>query len=427
MSKLFGMIPISDILHRAQSDVAESIDQVPTDIFLNTPTGTMCDHLEESHKIGTPVLFEDAITSDVCEETVDAGGSRPRVIWELNRELPVRGTKATYQVPFEGNEKAFFWTPTRPHHGLQANVEVEKSRLVISVSRPDHQHQEFLRPLNQTLEAIRMNLGQLREDVKSFNEGLRVKIFELVEARRQKLLKDRALAESLPFPLRKRGDAQPAFSVPMVPKRILSPLAVPGRGFVPEPALAMEHYEQILAVISGMARVIERSPGHFRDIKEEVLRSHFLVQLNGQYEGQATGETFNGNGRTDILVRSGDRNVFIAECKIWEGPKSVTTAIDQILGYATWRDTKLALLIFNKNDRFSDAVAQIPSVVEKHPCFRRRDRQYQSETGSRFVLLRPEDPRHEMILTVLVFDISHGSVSRDVHRRDQICDDSAKS
>ena len=52
----------------------------------------------------------------------------------------------------------------------------------------------------------------------------------------------------------------------------------------------MDEYEHILGVITNMVSVIERSPQHFAGIREEALRSHFLVQLNGQYEGQATGD-----------------------------------------------------------------------------------------------------------------------------------------
>ena len=36
----------------------------------------------------------------------------------------------------------------------------------------------------------------------------------------------------------------------------------------------------------------------FAGMGEETLRSHFLVQRNGVYEGQATGETFNFEGNT---------------------------------------------------------------------------------------------------------------------------------
>jgi hypothetical protein len=36
----------------------------------------------------------------------------------------------------------------------------------------------------------------------------------------------------------------------------------------------------------------------------------------------------------------------VAERKFWQGAKGVTDAIDQLFGYASWRDTKLALIMF---------------------------------------------------------------------------------
>jgi hypothetical protein len=47
-----------------------------------------------------------------------------------------------------------------------------------------------------------------------------------------------------------------------------------------------------------------------------------------------------------VLIRDGDRNVFIGECKWWSGPKAVTEALAQLFSYTTWRDTRLALLFF---------------------------------------------------------------------------------
>jgi hypothetical protein len=79
------------------------------------------------------------------------------------------------------------------------------------------------------------------------------------------------------------------------------------------------------------------------------LRTHFLVQRSGQYEGRATGETFNYQGKTDILIREENRNVFIAECKFWKGEKQFLETIDQLLPYVSWRDRKAAILIFDRN------------------------------------------------------------------------------
>ncbi|MEY9741227.1 hypothetical protein ABIF65_000601 [Bradyrhizobium japonicum] len=80
------------------------------------------------------------------------------------------------------------------------------------------------------------------------------------------------------------------------------------------PSLLEEHCKQILDIIQNMSITMERSPKAFATLEEEHLRFHFLMQLNGQYEGEALGEAFNYGGQTDILVRSGGHNLFIAEC-----------------------------------------------------------------------------------------------------------------
>ena len=64
-------------------------------------------------------------------------------------------------------------------------------------------------------------------------------------------------------------------------------------------------------------------------------------------QGKATGETFHRAGKTDILLHEGDRNVFIAACKFWKGPKAFGEATDQRLGYTTWRDSKTAIFVVN--------------------------------------------------------------------------------
>jgi hypothetical protein len=166
----------------------------------------------------------------------------------------------------------------------------------------------------------------------------------------------------------------------------------------------MQNYEHVLSVISNMVAVMERSPGAFRNMKEEDLRQHFLVQLNGQYEGQATGETFNFEGKTDILIRAEGKNIFVAECMFWDGPKSLSNKIDQLLGYASWRDTKTAILVFNRRRDFSAVLSRIPEVVRAHPNFK-RGLSFDSVTGFRFVLHHKDDPQRELTVTVLAFEV----------------------
>ena len=51
------------------------------------------------------------------------------------------------------------------------------------------------------------------------------------------------------------------------------------------------------------------------------------------------------------------------ECKLWKGDQQITEAVNQLLGYLTWRDCKTALVVFNKD------VAGFAQLQEKMPKF----------------------------------------------------------
>ena len=168
--------------------------------------------------------------------------------------------------------------------------------------------------------------------------------------------------------------------------------------------LEVAEYDNILAIIRNMVKVMEQSPRAFEKMGEEDLRTHFLVQLNGQYEGKATGETFNYQGKTDILIREDSKNVFIAECKFWGGEKQFLETIDQLLSYLSWRDTKAALLIFSRNENFTEVIRKIEEAAPKHPHFKRMIAKL-DESSFRYVFHQTEDRNREVILTVLAFNI----------------------
>jgi hypothetical protein len=203
----------------------------------------------------------------------------------------------------------------------------------------------------------------------------------------------------------KRRDQPLTFTAPT--KRRESPVRRPRvttEAYKPEPVLEEAEYQHILAVMRSMSLVIERNPAQFASLDEETIRTHFLLQLNGHYEGSATGETFNASGKIDILIREENRNIFIAECKFWRGSKGCNEAVDQLLSYLSWRDTKCALLIFNKT-RDSGAVRQkIHEVMEAHPAYRRtisRD----PNGDARYIFVKESDPGREIIITTQLYDI----------------------
>jgi len=169
--------------------------------------------------------------------------------------------------------------------------------------------------------------------------------------------------------------------------------------------LSMADYDDILKVIEGMTKVFERSPSVFATMNEEDLRTILLVALNGVFQGGATGETFNGAGKTDIIIRVKDVNVFIAECLIWHGPTHFQKKLtDQLFHYATWHDSKLAAIVFNRQQNFSAVVEKIRETVAAMPdCL--ESAPYGSPTACRHKFRRSDDPQKEFLLTCLAFEV----------------------
>jgi hypothetical protein len=222
-----------------------------------------------------------------------------------------------------------------------------------------------------------------------------------VNGRRERLLKARHIAALLGYPLHQRPGAPLTYVSPLVRRKIITKVS---GTFRPEPAIEEAEYQNILRIVENMSFVMERNPRVFSTAPEETIRDHYLVQLNGQYEGSATGETFNGHGHTDILVRDGNANLFIAECKIWHGQKQFTEAIDQLLGYVTWRDTKTAIVVFNRNQETTPVVETIETTIKAHGNYK-RDAKLENLTRVRAVFGQPGDPAREIIITVIIVPI----------------------
>ncbi|QXP89543.1 hypothetical protein [Methylococcus capsulatus] len=401
---LFAQTDWRSVEEHQKRSIQSEIDGIDGNRLLNTSVEDLCDYFEQKYRIDIPVLHEDRIVADQHEMQIDVSQDPVRYIRDRSRSFHVPGTLVEITVPFAGDAEAFRIEPTT-YTSAPPRGDVRNNSLVLSVAGTNLEPRQVRSQIDRTLGEVRQYLGWLWANADGFNRQIRQIARERIEWRRNKLLADQNLVAGIGFPLKERADASRTFTAPEVRRRI-TPTMPPAStaSYRPEPILSSEDYEHILSVMTNMALVMERSPSAFVAIDEEALRSHFLVQLNGHYEGQATGETFNYEGKTDILVRANGKNIFIAECKYWGGPKKLSDTIDQLLGYACWRDTKTAIVIFNRNKNFSQVLDAIPGVVKVHPNFKRELNQT-GESRFCYVLAHRDDPNREMILTVLAFDV----------------------
>lgn len=402
---LFHDVDWFSVNQHQRGKLALEIDGINGDRLLNSSVEDLCDYFDKKYKIEVPVLIPGDIVADQRETKIDVSRDPRRYFSDPGQPFYVNGTTVEISVPFEGDfVEAFKIRPT--NYTLNPpRAEIKNNHLVINIEGVDLSADQVRNEINRTISEIEGYLETLRLNVQELNNQIRSLAHAAIEQRRSKLLKDRNLLGNLGFKIKVREGESCTYTTTEVRRKITLTLPVASSApYKQEPVLADEEYEHILNVIQRMALVIERSPSAFTLLDEEAIRTHFLVQLNGHYEGQATGETFNYTGKTDILIRSEGKNIFIAECKFWSGPKKLTETIDQLLGYSSWRDTKVAVIVFNRNKDFSKVLESIQKETKAHSNFKRQ-RLNKSETIFRYVFAHREDLNRELELTVMAFDL----------------------
>jgi hypothetical protein len=396
---LFSQRSLATLLKDLIYKMENTIDELSDDVFLlNSP-----DDLIETISQGSYLA--------PLELHVDKGVSHPpreikkKVVY--GSHTPIDGFVYSIEVPYGGASGLFNHEPE--NHALEKptaslNSQNNCGSLVINrAATAEVTRQALAASVDEELQKVRGYIALQALQIDPFNASLKHEAARIVHGRRDRLLKARDIAGSLGYPLHQRVGAPPTYISPMVRRRIPTIFLPPGT-YQPEPAIAEAEYQNILRIIESMSFVMERNPRVFSTAPEEAIRDHYLVQLNGQYEGSATGETFNGVGRTDVLVRDGSANLFIAECKIWHGPKQFVEAIDQLLGYVTWRDTKTALIVFNRNQATTPVVDAIKAAVETHTAFKRGPT-LESPTRLRAVFGARSDAARDVIITVIIVPI----------------------
>lgn len=163
-------------------------------------------------------------------------------------------------------------------------------------------------------------------------------------------------------------------------------------------------YKDILKHIYSLCKEYERHESIYKGKHEEELRDLIVPSLNSVFIGtSSSGETFNRKGKTDIITKAPDNsNVFIAECKVWRGEKLFSEAIDQLLGYVTWRDTRTALILFVKNSGIIDVIEKAKLTIAQHVCCVGYKGQAEESSFS-YIFHTKGDSQSHIVLELMIF------------------------
>jgi len=399
----FFDVRIEDALSKAGGDLTGSLRRLPASSLSNDNEDELAARLAERFALEVPHLDFDSVK--VEQSTTMVPAEHFPITFSADPGKSYEKKTAIFRIPYRG-DPAFL----RCYHSTRsmnpARVFLDGSEVCFEVLSLRFDMDEIERDRDAVLAHLQRFLPPVASAVQAFNEGLHARAVGLIRDRKKEIEADSDVLAGLGTPVASPSAPPATLAVsPPVKRRVIRVArtdAVPGR--TPDPTLDQQTYEDILTALSDYGKQMERTAATYAGMGEEDIRNHIIGNLQAGFpSGSATGESFNRSGKTDILLRHENDNLFVAECKVWSGPKAYLAAISQLLGYLTWRDSKTALLLFVRNKDMSNVLTSIETKAPTHAEFVSAD---DSGTGVfRFRFNLPGDPGSEVCVAVLAFHL----------------------
>ncbi len=325
----------------------------------------------------TQYLIEKYTLNELAVDRVDFETLQPEKIYFHGENHRGEGTKVEgYRISsvykYSGSPILFKMAPgsrTIVSHPITVNS--ENNSLILSVEVYTLDPQVYSGSRSRALNDALINIPNLNKEVKQWNYDLPRLVEMYFKAVKEKYLKENKFFEQINVKV--NNDTDSIYSVPSIKRKIIpQPVVSDKKVFSGVPSFPDSVYKDILKVIHDLGKSMEKKPATYKDKSEEDLRDNILMFLETRYDATtATGETFNKSGKTDILLKYQDgTNLFVAECKYWDGAVVMNDAIDQLFDrYLTWRDSKAALILFVQRVDFSTVLSTIKEEAIKHKYY----------------------------------------------------------
>lgn len=376
----------------------QDIQDEDADSVLNTPKEEYVDYIVSKYQYDRVSINTDDVEIDVDSYSTDAD--------------------VTLVVPMSGSTDVLEYEPqTSRRESHTARIESvpgeeQVYELHIDLPSPGRRRRwtekRVEKEVDNVIDYIDTDWNRLKNDIESFDDELRRHAEQQFEKRREEARETREMFGNVDIPLRKREDTPETLSIkpPERRKTIQKPEPEAETATEPAPTVPEDTYNDILEAVNDIGTGFERSPRLFQDYGEEDLRDFVRVFLEMNFKsGTATGETFNKDGKTDILLRAQDgTNVFVAECAVWSGKEGFKDKIDQLFGYLTWRDSKAAVVLFVDRKQMKPVREQIEEGAEEHETINELVER-SDESWWQYQAHFPDNPDRDADLAVLAFHI----------------------
>lgn len=275
-----------------------------------------------------------------------------------------------FQIPFEGDKNLLKYRPSS--FQIAPSEYYTKGKFIcFELIKYNDNFEHFEKEINRNKDYLKFMVNNINKDTSDFNVKLRKYVENEYFHRKKELIKNNEFLCKLGIPKVSLGSKEQNKKInyePVVVKEKVILNSINSSKL--SPSLSEEDYEKILESIYNYASSFEDNPSICKNKNEEGIRDLILAHLSSVLsEESVTAESKNNKGKTDILIKHKNNVIFVAECKIWNGPKNYGSAINQLLNYLTWKNQKAALLIFVKKNKMSTVLDRIRHHTPEHECF----------------------------------------------------------
>lgn len=392
---VFNKYFLSDYISNVGKVLSNEIDSLEitdsTDLYLLT------EKLELKYTI-QPIELLDAIPSKPKETTRKIQNQ-----WGETYEQKV--FEIFVKIPFNGQRELFDCFPsTSGIIYLDKGVNINRSDITATITLDNLDATKFNSAVSKIKSELNRNIPRINSEIEPWNKGLSQLITRLIENRKGVVSEKMDFMKAIGLNVNPHSDSFVA-SKPVVRKNIPKPVSETSKRKDITPYLQEQVYNDIKEIIYNVGKSIERKQSLYKGKHEEDLRDVFLLFLETRYDSTTgVGEAFNKKGKTDILLKYANdgTNLFVAECKFWKGKKSLLSAIDQLLGYLTHRDSKTALMMFVNQNEIISVMETAKKEIKEHFNFKRFvNDSYESSFSYEFTL--PEDSKKIIQIELMFF------------------------
>ena len=371
--KPFCDIDLNRSLAACKEKMKSKIDSLTNDEIMANDIELLADNMYEEFYVQPVVIHDEDLTRRKVKQLKVRRYVDPFFRSVHGREyVDVDGYEMSFYYPFEGEKDLFkcrastFSVSGYPEITIQSDVIVLRYEKSIQEMEREGAVDLVMKTVAQDVDRLRSGVGYANNDVSCFNSSLRAEAMKALAEKKKKVESFFAIASLFEVPVTKTEYAEK--HVPM--KRNISPIA---HKYDKQSTYCItdRDYAEILETIKHTGSTYERTPASYASMHEEDLRNTLLAALNATYKGDATGEAFRNNGKTDICIERENRAAFVAECKMWTGQKDVQPAVEQLDSYLTWRDCKTALIYFVRRKDFLRVLSTAQAALRSIPFMRR--------------------------------------------------------